>query len=104
MDCAGSADLLNASIIAHFIFHINLLKSYNCSAVTVCGQEFYDLNADPDEIDSSAMKPQAKTVVETMRTMVEREIIHSDSTQIFLPGGEVPESEKKALQSLGYTE
>ena len=43
MDCAGSADLLNASIIAHFIFHINLLKSYNCSAVTVCGQEFSDL-------------------------------------------------------------
>ena len=43
MDCAGNADLLNASIIAHFIFHINLLKSYNCSAVTVCGQEFYDL-------------------------------------------------------------
>lgn len=43
MDCAGSADLLNASIIAHFIFHINLLKSYNCSAVTVCGQKFSDL-------------------------------------------------------------
>ena len=43
MDCAGSADLLNVSIIAHFIFHINLLKSYNCSAVTVCGQEFSDL-------------------------------------------------------------
>lgn len=43
MDCAESADLLNASIIAHFIFRINLLKSYNCSAVTVCGQEFSDL-------------------------------------------------------------
>ena len=43
MDCAGSADLLNASIIAHFIFRINLLKSYNCSAVTVCRQEFSDL-------------------------------------------------------------
>lgn len=43
MDCAGGADLLNASIIAHFIFHINLLKSYHCSAVTVCGQEFSDL-------------------------------------------------------------
>lgn len=43
MDCAGSADLLNASIIAHFIFRINLLKSYNCSAFTVRGQEFSDL-------------------------------------------------------------
>ena len=43
MDCAGSADLLNTSIIAHFIFHINLLKSYNCSAFTVRGQEFSDL-------------------------------------------------------------
>ena len=43
MDCAESADLLNASIIAHFIFRINLLKFYNCSAVTVCGQEFPDL-------------------------------------------------------------
>ena len=43
MDCAGSADLLNASIIAHFIFHINLLKSYSCCTVAVPGQEFSKL-------------------------------------------------------------
>lgn len=43
MDCAASADLLNASIIAHFIFHINLLKSYSCCAVAVPGQKFSKL-------------------------------------------------------------
>ena len=50
MDCAGSADLLNASIIAHFIFRINLLKSYNCSAFTVRGQEFSELKIPYDTV------------------------------------------------------
>ena len=69
MDCAGSADLLNASIIAHFIFRINLLKSYNCSAFTVRGQEFselkipYDTVMTADFADASHSESEKSTAI-----------------------------------------